>query len=934
MLTRVVRKTLFFLIFVQQGCSAVLFRDGNNAVAPSTSVTPAPDDRELPPVDVAGVHLTGDVVYADGTPVASVRVDLIDEAAGRIAHSSQAAQSAEFALPISKIQTPTLTIRVKAGDRFIFADAVMPADVSTAVNAERLSGGAEGLKDFSANGNPAFKLAERKLVLVLPANGFQHAETNEAVLIGSKISITAISIPNKAESGGKQFGALTSIENLSTGGFVKFAWRKSFGAASSLKIVFAQNEAELSRWNGSIDTVPTWPNQLPAQQVIADFSRCTDPAEQGRPLIGPLSAATDSTCGILRSEFPFSDGGNVFARLVAESETEVRLSEVFFFAANNAPPTISIVDSPPVKNLANSASTFSITINDSDSPLSCSKSLSARSQNTVFLPDENISFTGQSPNCEMRVFALQNTESSSEVVIRVVDDKGSSAQTSVAVARGWQRTSLDTSMLGLDNGDSFGSAVALSANILAVAATEDDFDYNGIITPIDSTSSNNSVINSGAVYVYRRQAGTWVLDAFIKADNNRTDLLFGQSLSISGDTLVVGTTEDKTDASTLTSSNKIVSGEGTISSTVRPASSGAVYVYRRAPDGVWSRQAFIKAFNANDNDNFGENVSISGDLLAVGASKEDSGLINIISPDLVASTDNSALDSGAVYVYKRTNDTWAPEAFVKGFRAETADTFGTGVSLHGDTLAVGAPGDDYGKETMTSTGVIISGNQTFDEGLTPLHNRGSVYIFRRDAIGNWNREAYIKGRNTKDQFYFGTEISVSENTLAVGVPRDNYIGSTIVNNGDAFPNTTGGEFLGSVYIFNRDTTGWKHEAYIRPTNSEAFAFFGSSVSIFGNQLAVGAYGEGSHLDSQDSVFSERPAPDLDPTTQQSNTGAVYLFQRVDSKWFQVNYFKADSPAANDHFGKSVTLWKDTIAVGAPGKNASKGAVYLFQRTQP
>lgn len=910
----------------QPACSVTLFGGNTNAAAPTVNVTPAPDDREVPPVDVAGVHLEGDVVYSDGTPATGARVDLIDESANKVTHSSQPSQSPEFALPVSKIQEPTLTIRIKIGDRFIFSDVVLPADISAAVNAERVGVGGEALKNFSPSGSPAFKLEERKLVLVLPANGIEHAETNEAVLVGNKMNIIAISVPKKADAAGKRAGALTSIENLSTSSFVKFAWRKTLVDTSSVRIVFAKSEAELSAWNGTIDTAPVWPNQPSTLHVLGDYGQCSDPIVDGRPMLGALSATTDSSCGTLRTEFPFNDGGNVFARLVAESATEIRLSEVFFFAPNNAPPAISVVETAPVKSLVNLSTTFKITIKDSDSTLSCSKSLSARSKNSVFLPDKNISFTGQSSDCEMKVNGLQKQESSSEVVIRVVDDKGSSAQVSVVIVRGWQRTSLDTSMLGLVNGDSFGSAVALSQNILAVAANGDDLDDGGIITPDERFMSSSNTPNSGAVYVYLRQAGTWVRDAFIKAQNNHASLSFGQSLSISDDTLVVGTTQDKTVASSLRDSNKmIVSGPGALFSSIGDTISGAVYVYQRAPDGAWSRQAFIKAFNTSVDNNFGGSVSISGDTLAVGASKEDSGLINVISGFPEVGNTGHAQESGAVYVYKRTHGIWAPEAFVKGFRAAQNDNFGESVSVHGDTLAVSAPGDDYGKD------YIISGDSKIPTK-SDYNNGGAVYLFRRDTTGKWGRDAFIKGPHIQMESYFGKQVSLSENTLAVGVQRDSYVGTTIVNAGDAFnlPHDVSSPFYGSVYVYSRDAAGWKHEAYIKPTNSAANAEFGSSLSLFGNQLAVGARGENSTFDSQPNGFNK---PDLNGLTA-PDAGAVYMFQRVDKKWFQVNYFKAETPAAYDFFGESLALHGDSLAVGARNKNSGRGAVYLFEKTQP
>ena len=62
----------------------------------------------------------------------------------------------------------------------------------------------------------------------------------------------------------------------------------------------------------------------------------------------------------------------------------------------------------------------------------------------------------------------------------------------------------------------------------------------------------------------------------------------------------------------------------------------------------------------------------------------------------VAEDDNTAADSGAVYVFERSAGEWAQLKYVKAPNAEGGDAFGSSLSLDasGDTLAVGAPGED------------------------------------------------------------------------------------------------------------------------------------------------------------------------------------------------------------------------------------------------
>lgn len=81
-----------------------------------------------------------------------------------------------------------------------------------------------------------------------------------------------------------------------------------------------------------------------------------------------------------------------------------------------------------------------------------------------------------------------------------------------------------------------------------------------------------------------------------------------------------------------------------------------------------------------------------------------------------------SMDSGAVYVYSRTGYTWSQQAYIKPANSSESDWFGYSLSLSGDTLAVGAPGEDSNQVTITN-GPSSSTNNS-------LSNSGAVYIFR------------------------------------------------------------------------------------------------------------------------------------------------------------------------------------------------------------
>jgi hypothetical protein len=90
------------------------------------------------------------------------------------------------------------------------------------------------------------------------------------------------------------------------------------------------------------------------------------------------------------------------------------------------------------------------------------------------------------------------------------------------------------------------------------------------------------------------------------------------------------------------------------------------------------RETYLKALHPEDDDCFGISVAISGDTLVVGAYGEDT----------------TAIDSGAVYVFVRTGSTWTQEAFLKASNVDAYDFFGCAVAVSGDTVVVGAHGED------------------------------------------------------------------------------------------------------------------------------------------------------------------------------------------------------------------------------------------------
>src|SRR5690606_570679 len=112
--------------------------------------------------------------------------------------------------------------------------------------------------------------------------------------------------------------------------------------------------------------------------------------------------------------------------------------------------------------------------------------------------------------------------------------------------------------------------------------------------------------------------------------------------------------------------------------------------------------------------------------------------------------------------------------------------------------------------------------------------------FRRTE-GVWSQEAYLKASNTEAGDGFGVSVSLSEDTLAVGAYGED--GASTGIGGDQADN--GAEYSGAVYVFMRTEGMWVQAAYLKASNTDAEDWFGNSLSLSGDTLAVGAFWEDS-----------------------------------------------------------------------------------------
>lgn len=453
-----------------------------------------------------------------------------------------------------------------------------------------------------------------------------------------------------------------------------------------------------------------------------------------------------------------------------------------------------------------------------------------------------------------------------------------------------QEAYLKSTKIGSDN---LGSAVAVSDRFGVVSAPAEDGSGTGVNPVPDDLAAN-----AGAVYLYERVAGVWTFHSYLKASNTDADDQFGAAVAIDGDILAIAATGESSNATG-------VNGD---ESNNDATDSGAVYIFRLEGD-TWVQEAYLKASNSDSDDRFGNALALDGDTLVVGA-KDDEG---------------SNTETGSAYVFVRSGGVWTEQARLNAATWGNPDEFGAAVAIEGDTLVEGAPSEDG-----SATGV----NGAIDNG---GNNTGAAYVFTR--IGeNWSELAYLKASNTDPEDRFGSAVTISGNTIAVGATQER--GSV----GGINPATDNDVLrTGAAFVFVDQGAGWEPQATIKAAYPAQNDEFGNKVILSGDLLVVGSCKEsGASIGIDGDETGDAAA----------SSGAVYLFTREGSNWSQTRYFKASNAGDGDRFGSSLALHHedvgDLILVGAlfedgssqgvngPDNNSwvNSGAAYAFSIPRP
>jgi hypothetical protein len=342
--------------------------------------------------------------------------------------------------------------------------------------------------------------------------------------------------------------------------------------------------------------------------------------------------------------------------------------------------------------------------------------------------------------------------------------------------------------------DGFGWSVALSGTTMLIGAPLNDDNGDG----------------SGSAYVFDRSGATWVQQQKLLAPDGAKYDNFGSSVSISGDTALIGAPYDAD------------MGSG----------AGAAYVFTRSGK-TWSFQQKLLASDGAADDNFGDAVALSGDTALIGAN----GYNNMM---------------GSAYVFIRSGTTWTQQTKLLAPDGAQYNGFASAVALNGDTALIGSIGDnayrgsayvftrsgttwtkqakllasDGAHEDFFSASVALDGDSALIGAPGYLYNpvTGSAYVFTRSGT-TWTQQAKLLASEGGAGDQFGCAVALSGDTALIGADYDN----------------DWGDATGSAYVFERTGTSWAQQQKTLASDAGPACIFGNAVALDRNIALVGSY---------------------------------------------------------------------------------------------
>jgi len=340
-------------------------------------------------------------------------------------------------------------------------------------------------------------------------------------------------------------------------------------------------------------------------------------------------------------------------------------------------------------------------------------------------------------------------------------------------AEGWQ---ISQKVVAPDReaNDFYGSSVALAGEVAVIgAASKDD--------PIKNQKS------SGVAYVYVRINGTWKIHQTLRASDSEDEALFGYSVSIQGEYIIIGAPYEDKDES---------------GSDAMP-DAGAIYVYHRDNSGYFSEVQKITASNRQASALFGSSISLFNTHMAVGAPNKSA-----------LSKDNNIIDGvGRVYTYLFDTDSiWKENQQIEPGEAHNHQSFGKSLCLRNGVLLIGIPGDGYDEK-----------DKEYIEGA------GSAVIWYYSASNTWKLQDKVVASDRMEMDAFGYSVALDQNQAIIGARNK----ATMDAENQALNES------GTVYVFQK-TGQWTQIRKIIARDHYMSDHFGHAVAAFGETFLVGA----------------------------------------------------------------------------------------------
>ena len=326
---------------------------------------------------------------------------------------------------------------------------------------------------------------------------------------------------------------------------------------------------------------------------------------------------------------------------------------------------------------------------------------------------------------------------------------------------------------------------------------------------------------TGAAYVFVRREGKWVQQAKLLASDGAEGDLFGTSVAVDGDTIIIGTPNND---------NK------------HGFDAGAAYTFTRA-EGKWAQRAKLLARDEMGGGHFGESVALNGSTAVIGAPDNDN---------------KNGIYAGAAYIFTRGEGKWVQRAKLLASDGAKFNRFGFSVAVDGATVAVGTPeasnqngygtgtvymfvhrqgqwvqqakllpsdeagGDHFGHSVALNGDTVLIG-APWDDKEHGKNDAGTAYVFTRSG-GQWVQQAKLLPNDETEGKVFGFSVALDGNTAMIGAHGDD----------------DKAEDAGAAYVFTRRGGTWTQQAKLLASNRAEMDIFGRSVALKGNTAIVGA----------------------------------------------------------------------------------------------